>query len=119
MDFPYGTLVTLVSTTTTTDPLGNKTETTVTYEWGPCAVAPRYATESTDPNAPALIVGKTVYGPPLDVDPADLSIKAADRLVIDGEDWQVDGEPGNYTGSGRNPFTGWEPGLEVPVKRVP
>lgn len=119
MDFPHGTTVTLVSTTTTADPLGNKTETTVTYEWGPCAIAPRYATESTDPRVAPLVVGKTVYGPPLPVDPADLSIKDSDRLVLSDGEWQVDGLPEDYTGDGRNPFTGWEPGLAVPVKRAP
>lgn len=114
MDFPHGTMVDIVSTTTTTDPLGNKTTTTTSHPWGPCAVAPRYATESVDPRTAPLVVGKTVYGPKPPV-----TIGADDRLVIGGAEWLVDGLPEDYTGEGRNPFTGWEPGVAVPVKRVP
>lgn len=115
MDFPHGVMVTIVSTTTTKDPLGNTTETTVAHEWGPCGIAPRYANESTDPRVPPLVVGRTVLGPPL---PEGVTLDADDTLTIDGDSWQVDGLPEDYTGSGRNPFTGWEPGLSVPVKRA-
>lgn len=115
MEFLYGTVVTIVSTTTTTDDLGNETTETVTHEWGPCAVAPRFATESTDPRVAPLVVGKVVYGPPL---PAGLTIDEDDTLVIGEVEWQVDGLPEDYTGEGRNPFTGWEPGLAVAVRRA-
>lgn len=115
MDFPYGETVTIVSTTTTTDDLGNTTIETVTYEWGPCAIAPRFATESVDPRVAPLVVGKTVYGPPL---PAGVTLDADDTLTIGGTEWQVEGLPEDYTGEGRNPFTGWEPGLAVAVKRA-
>jgi hypothetical protein len=107
MDFPHGVMVTLRSVTTTPDDLGNTTEETVETQWGPCAVAPRASAESTDPRSPAVIVGLTVYGPPVDIDADDL-------LVIDGEAYQVDGLPGVW----RSPFTGWEPGIEVAVKRA-
>ena len=107
MDFPHGVIVTLVSTTTADDGLGNTTETTTETPWGPCAVAPRYANESTDPRVPPVIVGKTVYGPAVAID-------SDDTLVIGGETYQVDGLPGEWT----NPFTGWAPGIEVPIKRT-
>lgn len=107
MNFPHGETVTLVSTTTTTDPLGDSTTTTVTSEWGPCAVAPRYANESTDPRVAPLVVGLTVYGPVVDID-------ADDTVVVRGETWQVDGLPAEW----RNPFTGWAPGIEVQLKRA-
>lgn len=107
MDFPYGEIITLVSTTTTDDGLGNTTTTTTSADWGPCAVAPRYAQESTDPRVPPVIVGKTVYGPPV-------TIGADDTLVIGGVTYEVDGLPGEWV----NPFTGWAPGIEVPVKRA-
>ena len=107
MDFPHGVMVTLRSSTTTDDGLGNTTSTLVEAEWGPCAVAPRFANESTDPRVPPVIVGKTVYGPVVDIDSDDL-------LVINGETYQVDGLPGEWV----NPFTGWAPGIEVPVKRT-
>jgi len=107
MDFPYGVTITLRSTVTTTDDLGNSTTVVTESPWGPCAVAPRYATESTDPRVPPVIVGKTVYGP-------TVTINADDTLVISGEAWQVDGLPGQWV----NPFTGWAPGIEVPIKRT-
>ena len=105
--FAHGVTITVRSVTTTDDGLGNTSEEVTETAWGPCAVAPRYANESNDPRSPALIVGKTVYGPAVTLD-------ADDRLVIDGEEWQVDGLPGEW----RNPFTGWDAGVEVPVKRV-
>lgn len=107
MNFPHGTTVLLRSTTVTDDGLGNTTVVTTETAWGPCAVAPRYATESTDPRVAPVVVGKTVYGPAVDID-------ADDTLVIDGEVWQVDGLPAEYV----SPFTGWAPGIEVQVKRA-
>jgi hypothetical protein len=107
MDFPYGVTITLRSTTTTEDDLGNETTVTVESSWGPCAVAPRYATESVDPRVPPVIVGKVVYGPAV-------AINSDDTLVIEGVSYQVDGLPGEWI----NPFTGWAPGIEVPVKRT-
>jgi hypothetical protein len=107
MDFAHGTMVTVRSTTTTDDGLGNTTETVTESQWGPCAVAPRYATESTDPRVPAVIVGLTVMGPTRALD-------SDDTLVIGGVTYQVDGLPGVW----ESPFTGWAPGMEVPVKRA-
>lgn len=107
MDFPNGVMVTLKSTTTTDDGLGNTTPDTVTVQWGPCAVAPRYARESADPNVPPVVVGKVVYGP-------RRSIDADDTLVIEGVAYQVDGLPGEWV----SPFTGWDAGMEVPIKRA-
>jgi hypothetical protein len=105
--FPFGQMVTLVSVTTTDDGLGNTAEVLVETQWGPCAVAPRYATESTDPRVSPVIVGKTVFGPTVHID-------SDDRIVIGGQAYQVDGLPGEWV----NPFSGWAPGIEVPVKRA-
>lgn len=107
MDFPYGETITVRSTTTTDDGLGNTTTTITETPWGPCAVAPRYANESTDPRVPQVIVGKTVYGPTIALD-------SDDTLLIGGVEYQVDGLPGEWV----SPFTGWAPGIEVPVKRA-
>lgn len=112
MNFAHGVMVTLVSTTVTDDGLGNTTEETVTYEWGPCAIAPRYANESTDPRVAPIVVGKTVMGPALD--PDVMTISAADSLVLPDGTYQVDGLPAEYV----SPFTGWAPGIEVQVKRA-
>jgi hypothetical protein len=107
MNFPHGVTVKLRSTVTTDDGLGNTEQVVTESSWGPCAVAPRYATESTDPHAPRVIVGKTVYGPARTID-------ADDTLVIAGVEYQVDGLPGEWV----SPFTGWAPGIEVPVVRA-
>ena len=107
MDFPHGVTITLRSTVTTDDGLGNTTAVVTESTWGPCAVAPRYANESTDPRVPPVIVGKTVYGP-------TTAINSDDQLVIGGVVYEVDGLPGEW----RNPFTGWDAGIEVPVKRA-
>ena len=105
--FANGATVTVVTTTTTADRLGNTTETTVEIPWEGVLVAPRYATESTDPRVAPVIVGKTVYGP------ATVTIDADDTLIIDGVTWQVDGLPGEWPWPG-----GGMAGLEVPVKRT-
>lgn len=105
--FGHGITITVRRVTTTDDGLGNLVESVVESSWGPCAVAPRYANEGTSPDAPGVIVGKTVYGPARDLD-------SDDRLVIDGVEWQVEGLPGVWS----SPFTGWAPGMEVAVKRA-
>ena len=87
MDFPNGVMVTLRTTVTTDNGLGDTTTTVTEIPWGPCAVAPRYARESADPNVPPVVVGKVVYGPQRTID-------ADDTLVIDGVTYQVDGLPG-------------------------
>lgn len=107
MDFPNGVTITVRSTVTTDDGLGNTTESVTNRLWGPCAVAPRYATESTDSRVPPVIVGKIVYGPAVSID-------SDDTLVIGGVVYQVDGLPGEWV----NPFTGWNAGIEVPVTRA-
>lgn len=110
MHFPNGVTLTVRRVTESIDDLGDTTSTVETVSWGPCAVAPRYARETTDPTAPPVVVGREVYGPAIE-------LRADDEIVIDGEVWLVDGRPADYTGAGRNPFTGWEPGVVVPIKR--
>lgn len=107
MDFPHGVIITIRSTVTTTNADGDSSTVVSDIAWGPCAIAPRSSEERTDSRAPAVITGLTVYGPQVDLD-------ADDTLLIDGETYQVEGNPGVW----RSPFTGWAPGLEVAVKRV-
>lgn len=100
-------MVTLRRVNASEDAHGDVTEAPVDRRWGPCAVAPRFATEQTDPHAPSVIVGLTVYGPAT-------AIGSDDRLIIRGLTYEVDGLPGEW----QSPFTGWAPGIEVPVKRA-
>jgi hypothetical protein len=44
-----------------------------------------------------------------------VAIGADDTIVRAGVEWQVDGLPQENTVS---PFTGWDPGIVVPVKRA-
>lgn len=101
-------MVTLRSTDTETDSLGDSTTSDTETQWGPCAVWDRYATERTDPRAAPVVVGLMVAGPRVDID-------ADDVLVINGTAYEVDGLPEANT---VNPFTGWDPGIVVPVKRA-
>jgi hypothetical protein len=87
--------------------MGNTTEVVTESAWGPCAVAPRFATESADSRVAPVVVGLVVYGPAVELDSDDL-------LVINGLEYAVDGLPAEWT----SPFTGWAPGVEVPVRRV-
>lgn len=112
VNFPHGTTITVRSVTTTDDGLGNTSETVVESSWGPCAVAPRYATESTDPRVPPVIVGVEVMGPKRAIDSDDVLVIPAEHFYA-GE-WQLDGLPANYD----HPMTGWEPGMVVNAKRA-
>lgn len=108
MDFSHGETVIVRTTTTTTDDLGNATTSVVEAPWGPVAVWDRFAIERTDPNVAPVIVGLMIAGPRID-------IAADDTIVRGGVEYQVDGDPEANTVS---PFTGWDPGIAVPVKRA-
>ncbi|WP_315913582.1 hypothetical protein [Arthrobacter sp. lap29] len=72
------------------------------------SVAPSSTTEQQTSNRQTVITSMSVYGPPgMDVLPAD-RIRDSQGL------WEVTGE----TAAWKNPFTGWRPGDELPVKKV-
>lgn len=100
--------VTLVSTTQTTDDLGNVTETSTSTTYDKVRFAPRSSSERTDSRSPAVITGATVYRR------GEFPAKAADRIVISAQNplidgtWQVEGDSGY-----------WGAGVEVAIKRTP
>src|SRR5688572_5830929 len=109
MDFPHGETVTVVTTTTTdATGLGDTSTATAEVEWGPCAVWDRFAEERTDPQAAPVIVGLSIAGP-------RIAINSDDTILRDGVTYEVDGPPQLHTVS---PFTGWDPGIVVNVKRA-
>jgi len=111
MDFLYGETLTILSTVTTTDDYGNKSTTVTEVTWGPCGLAPRSSDERVDPHSPAVITALTVYGPAADLDEDDkVRIDAGTYAGV----WQVEGIPGDW----KSPFTGWNPGLEVALRRA-
>lgn len=108
MDFPHGETVTVRSVTTSDNGLGDTTTATTDTAWGPCAVWDRFAEERTDPQAPAVIVGLSIAGP-------RIAINSDDLVIRGGVTYQVDGPPQGNTVS---PFTGWDPGIVVNLKRA-
>src|SRR5690606_23897107 len=81
-----------------------------------CAVAPRFPdsvessqlAEPTERYRSSVIVGYTVFLP------ADATVGAYDRLRWDGEEYEIDGLPGDWS----HPMTGWTPGVQVSARRV-
>lgn len=93
----------LVTVTKTTNNVGDVTRTETTTQLGSnWLFAPRSSSERVDPRSPAVISGAALYGP------AGVTIGPDDYFLIDGERWDVEGEPG-YWGSA---------GVEVAVKRA-
>lgn len=111
MDFPAGLMLTVKSTTTTTDANGDATTNSADVAWGPCALAPRSSEERTNSRQPAVITALTIYGPQTALDSADLVVIPSGAYA---GTWQVEGIPGVW----ESPFTGWAPGIEVAVKRA-
>lgn len=72
--------------------------------WG---FAPR-SQEGTTSDSPSVVVGLTGYGP------SGADVLPTDRVEVRGQVYEVEGEVGVW----RSPFTGWEPGVEVALKRV-
>lgn len=99
--------VTVVSVTTTKDPLGNTTTTETSTVYDKCRFAPRSSQERSDSRSPAVITGGTLYRR------GELPVDSDDRIVISGQSdlidgtWQVEGDPGY-----------WGRGTEVAIKRV-
>jgi len=78
---------------------------TQSHGWG---FAPRRGDENAPDGGPGVIVGLTGYGPP------DADVLPTDRVEVRGQVYEVVGEVGVW----RSPFTGWEPGVEVALRRV-
>jgi hypothetical protein len=73
-------------------------------------LAPRTSSEAGgDMRTATVRTGMTAYLP-------DVSgLTASHRIVrADGSVWRVSGTPAEWT----NPFTGWEPGVQVEIDRV-
>jgi hypothetical protein len=111
MDFPNGVTVKLRNPSEVEDKYGDVTSTPTERRWGPCAIAPRTASESTDARSPAVVTGLTIYGP-------TVTIAADAQVVIPSGPyagtWDVEGIPGVW----KSPFNSWAPGVEVAVKRA-
>lgn len=71
------------------------------------AIAPRSSSEPV-PGRSEVIVGLSVYAP------HGVMIGPRDRVVIDGEEYEVEGEIADYT---KGPF-GYKPGIVINLRRA-
>ena len=100
------TRATIRRVASTDNGLGDLTMTVTNRSWS-AMVAPRFGAESTDPRVPPVVIGKTLYGE------ATVAIHAGDRVLLDGVEWEVDGEPAEWPWP-----TGGKAGLEVQLVRA-
>ena len=80
----------------------------VSAEIDGCAVSPRFNPEDTALGRQGVIVGLTVYAPP------GTDVLPTDRVVVRGVEYEVDGQPGEWT----NPYDSLSRGVEFALKRV-
>lgn len=73
-----------------------------------CVVSPRLSTEVTAPGRQGVVVGLTLYAP------YGTDLVHTDQVKVDGVLYELDGEPGPW----KSPFSGWEAGVEVALKRA-
>lgn len=107
MTFPFGEPISIVTRVVSgVDSYGND-ETTETTETVNGAYAPAIGYEST--NGRDLVVNQ-----PHAYLPAGSPVSATSVLVIREQRFEVDGTPAEW----RSPFTGWAPGIDVPLRRV-
>lgn len=111
----HGETAQLLEGTAITDPYSGETggvdwsTPTVVETWTGIAVAPKTSTESSEVTRTPLFAGLTILGVPV-----DSAVTAEHRVRVRGEDYEVEGDPANY----HNPFTGWNPGKVVNLKRI-
>jgi len=113
MDFPFGETVTRLRATAVTDPYSGEA---TALSWdnpdelpiSGCAFDPGTSTEPVTDARNQVITQPVLYAP------FGSDITAADRLVVRGRTWKVQGDPGEY----RNPFTGWEAGMVIKLEDV-
>lgn len=72
------------------------------------AIAPSSSSEPLNDNRQQVISGMSIYGAP------DMDVLPADRIRARTGLWDVAGENVVWT----NPFTGWTPGSEFPIKKA-
>lgn len=93
------------------DEQGNPIYETLTIEFDGVGVAPAASNETAEPFGQVAANGYTLYFP------YGSDVRAADVFEVRGvEGWQVQGDAS--TVDWRSPFTGWEAGTVVTVRRA-
>lgn len=111
MIFPHGETATIIRAPLADDGYGNKARdwsNSTRIESPGWGFAPRPGDETATAGSQGVIVGLTGYGPP------GADVLPTDRVEVRGEVYEVVGEVGEW----RSPLTGWEPGVEVALRRV-
>lgn len=114
--FEYGETVTVLRARRVEDPYSGKTrldwENPLEFPMEHCAVDDRATGEAREPADSTIrqqvIAGLRVFGPP------DWDVTVDDRMRVRGTVWNVDGHPF----APKSPFTGWEPGTTVNLRKV-
>jgi len=101
------TSVTIIHTDTDTDVYGNTTKSESETTLDVLGVAPVASTERANPRTPAVITSLALYLPP------GVTLDSDDMVRIDGKLYTVDGDVGVWA----NPFTSWQAGSEVALRR--
>lgn len=92
----------------TLDKYGDPTGSDAEVELEGCAVAPRVSGDVDDRGRQGVVVGLSLYAP------HGTDLLHTDRVKVDGVVYEIDGEPGAW----KSPFSGWEAGIEVALKRA-
>lgn len=108
--FAHGETVTRLRAGTVSDPYSGET----TPDWSiatslsidGCGFDPGGTGERLDLARNVITTQPKVYAP------TGSDVLASDRLVVRGVTYEVDGRPEDW----RSPFTGWQPGLVIPLK---
>lgn len=108
--YAHGRTVEIWRAVDTTDEYGNTVpgEFLLTHVVMGCGVAPRRESELLERGRMGVIVGWTVYMW------YQADVRVHDRVRIDGEFFEIDGEPGVW----QQPMSGWDAGIEINLKRV-
>lgn len=113
MDFAHGEPVTRLRATMTTS---RYSDTNTKPNWSNpdelvipgCGFNPGQSSEPLQDARNAVITQPEVYAP------FGSDVLAGDRLVVRGRTYDVQGDPASWV----SPFTGWAPGMVVPLKIV-
>lgn len=73
-----------------------------------CAFVPGGSVERVEPGRNAVVTQPQILAP------AGTVAESRDRFTVRGKQYEVDGDPAEY----RSPFTGWEPGVVINLKRT-
>ena len=96
------------------DGYGNDVSAWTDSEVPGCVVWPGFAVMGSDPskeaggNRQTSVTGMTVFLP------AGVVVSHVDRMVVRGQEWEVDADPSTWT----SPWTGATPGQQIVLRRV-